>query len=265
MTPLSCEVLRVFVLIYARCIGALLVAPVFPREGMCLLKWVICFFLSLLVCPSIVSKVELPWLGSSFFDIPALIFLLVGIGVELFLGVVVGLCLKVLFQAVYVAGELISRVGGFSVVNSFDATIGGEASVLSSLLYWFALVVFIISGGMEIFFDGLLSLFSVNPPGQTLMCNDFLSHFLSILGNAFVFGFKLSFPVVLTAFVVYVGLGLNAKLFAQNNLAFLCFNLTSIFSLIVLFLLWDVMESAIHSYILDGLGNVFNWTPKSTS
>lgn len=262
MTPLSCEVIRVFVLIYARCIGALLVVPMLPREGMRLLKWVVSFFLSLLVCPSLVSKVELQWLDSPLCDIPALIFLLVGIGVEFFLGVIVGLCLKVLFQAVYVAGELISRVSGFSVVNSFDATLGSEASALSSLLYWFSLVIFILLGGMEIFFDGLLAFFSLNPPGQTVVSDDFLLHFLSILANSFLFGFKLSFPIVLTAFVVYVGLGLNAKLLAQNNLAFLCFNLTSIFSLIVLFLMWGTMESSIRSYMLDGLGNVFIGTSK---
>ena len=104
MTPLCCEVLRVFVLVYARCIGALLVVPILPRGGMRLLKWIICVFLSLLVCPSLVSKVEFPWLDSPLYDIPALIMLLVGICVELLLGVIVGLCLKVLFQAVYVAG-----------------------------------------------------------------------------------------------------------------------------------------------------------------
>ena len=97
-----------------------------------------------------------------------------------------------------------------------------------------------------------------NPPGQTLVSDDFLVNFLSILANSFVFGVKLSFPIVLTASVVYIGLGLNAKLFTQNNLAFLCFNLTSIFSLILLFLLLDVMESSVHSYILDGLGSIFN-------
>ena len=258
MTPLCCEVLRVFVLVYARCIGALLVVPILPRGGMRLLKWIICVFLSLLVCPSLVSKVEFPWLDSPLYDIPALIMLLVGICVELLLGVIVGLCLKVLFQAVYVAGELISRVSGFSVVNSFDATLGSEASALSSLLYWFSLVIFILLWGMESFFDGLLAFFSQNPPGQTLVSDDFLVNFLSILANSFVFGVKLSFPIVLTASVVYIGLGLNAKLFTQNNLAFLCFNLTSIFSLILLFLLLDVMESSVHSYILDGLGSIFN-------
>ena len=79
MTPLSCEVIRVFVLIYARCIGAFFVIPMLPREGMRLIKWVVSFFLALLVCPSILSKVELPWLDSPLCDIPALIFLLVGI------------------------------------------------------------------------------------------------------------------------------------------------------------------------------------------
>ncbi|MGN0930682.1 MAG: flagellar biosynthetic protein FliR [Thermoguttaceae bacterium] len=262
MTPLSCEVIRIFVLIYARCIGALLVVPMFPLEGMRLLKWVVCFFLSLLVCPSLVSKVDLPWLASPLCDIPALIFLLVGIGVELFLGVIVGLCLKVFFQAFYLAGELISRVSGFSVVNSFDATLGSEASALSSLFYWFSLVIFILLGGMESFFDGLLAFFSLNPPGQTLVSDDFLFYFLSILANSFVFGVKLSIPIVLTSFVVYVGLGLNAKLFSQNNLAFLCFNLTSFFSLIVLFLIWETMESSVRSYILDGLGSIFVGTSK---
>ena len=228
---------RLFFLLFARCSGVVWFAPLFSRgEISRFVKVILALLLAALVFPVISASFRVDAPLSTSFGGGTTIRFLVAIASEFFIGAAIGLSLKLFFQSVYWAGETIARVGGVSVAESFDPLFGGEASPLSSFLFWLALAVFTACGGLEAFVDGFLNYFVLAPPQGVFVPEDLMERLFFTLSGSFTLGLRLAAPTIMATAVVYLGVGLNGRLFSQLNLSFASFNINALLTLFLLFL-----------------------------
>ena len=228
---------RLFFLLFARCVGVVWFAPLVSRgEISRFVRVILAFLLATLVFPVVSANFRVDAAVSTIFSGGMTIRFLIAVACEFFIGATVGLCLKLFFQGVYLAGETIARVGGVSVAESFDPSLGGESSALSSFLFWLALAVFTACGGLEAFVDGFLNYLVLTPPRGVFAPDGLAERILATLSGSFALGLRLAAPTILATTVVYIGVGVSGRLFSQLNLSFVSFNINALLALVLLFL-----------------------------
>lgn len=249
---------RLFLFIFARCAGTVWFAPALGGADFSKLqKFAVSFLLAALVFPTVSACVDAETVGVPLWTAGAIVLDLCGVGCEVLLGAALGLLLKVFFQGLYLAGETIARLGGVSVSGSFDPTFGGETTAPSSFLFWLAMAVFIVCGGLEAFLDGFLAFFTSTPPGGIFDAALIVDVFTRTLISAFVLGLRLSAPVICTTAVVYLGVSFNGRFFSQLNLSLVSFNLNAILTLTLLLLCIGVTCQVFQSELENFLDALF--------
>ena len=173
------------------------------------------------------------------------------------IGVAIGMTLTIFFSGVYLAGEVIGKLGGVSVAGSFDQAFGGEISAVSRLLFWVAFAMFIVVGGMEFFIDGYLGTFSLIPLKEPFDPERIVELTASVLTASFGLAIKIVAPVVLSTATVYLAVGFLGRAFPQMNLMSIGFNANSILALTILGIGVGIVCQAFHSDLTTLLENIF--------
>ncbi len=232
---------RIILAIFFRCLGVMWFAPCFGNpEVSRFLRFALAIALSALVIPTIAdrcldSTVDFQGLNVSF-----AISFAVDLANEALLGALIGLTLKCYFSAFHVAGEIVSRLGGISVVGAFDSSLGEEASPLSRFYTLCALLLFAFCGGIEIFLDGFLRLCVETPPGSLIGADALALKFVATLSASFVLALKISVPVVLTTGLLYLSVGFANRVTPQINLSSASFSISSLLALTTLSLTFGI-------------------------
>lgn len=220
-------------LVFARSLGCSLFLPVlgggdFPK----IVRIVLAVVLTILVVPYLIqdSNVQTK-IGSGNVKFWESTFLLV---IEFILGSVLSLSLRIFFESVYIAGEVIGRIGGISVAGSFDISLGEETSVSSSFLLWSAYALFIVFGGLESFIDGYLNILSIAPLGEAFDPYKITEVLICVLSGSFALAFKIVCPVIIVNLSLYLVIGFIGRVFPQFNSMQVAFSCSSLLSLSIL-------------------------------
>lgn len=225
------EVIRhdflVFVLVLVR-IGALVaVAPAFRSSVVgWRLRGGLAVVLAVLVAPLEASKQTL---------LPdALPDYLVLAGGEALVGLVFGLAVAVLFSALQVAGQLISQTSGMQLAEVFDPGLGASTPVVSRLLFYLTLAVFLSIGGHRQVVGALLDSFTWLPPGGGHSASSATAAMTSVLAQSFALGIRAAAPAIVALLLATLVLGLAGRALPQMNLIVLGFGLNALVTFVVL-------------------------------
>lgn len=245
---------QIGVLVFARCLGAVLFSPVFGRQEVSrFTRFSFAFLITFLVLPTVLSNtVVKQTMEISFVKFVPLIL------IECFWGCAIGLTLKVLFEGVYLAGETIAKVGGISVSESFDPGSGIEISAVSRFLFWGALVVFLTMRGFELFLEGFLDSFCTVIPGGVYDVESMVRTTVDVLGCAIELAFKLSAPFCVSTLVVYLTIGFLGRIFPQLNLMSIGFSCNSLLTIVILFIGLGVFFQAFQNDLAELLERLFS-------
>jgi flagellar biosynthetic protein FliR len=134
---------------------------------------------------------------------------------ELGVGLVFGLSLMLLNEALLFAGTLLGMQFSFSLVNLMDPNSMIETPVLGQLLGWLGVLVLIGSGLDRTLLAALVRTFGVIPVGHAVMQAKSGAALASMAGGVFLAGLQLAAPVVAAALVVEVTIGLIARMSPQ--------------------------------------------------
>ena len=161
LAPLNVEKFLIFTLVLTRISGLLIASPIFgAMQAPPTVRAVVSLALAVLIMPSQWSA-TLPYPGS------LLVYAAV-IGGELLIGLVLGTGISIMLGGIQMAGELMGRVGGFTLSDVFDPTTSSNVPLLAQLLGLLSMALFLIIGGHRILLGGLLDTFRVIPPGGSL-------------------------------------------------------------------------------------------------
>ena len=249
---------RLFMLLFARCLGMTWFAPVLSGVDFSRIVRIIgAGLFALLVFPAVSANVGSDSVLPTFNNWGAATSLLWALVFEFFIGATVGFSLKLFFQGVFLAGEAIARVGGVSVAESFDPSLGGESSAPSSFLFWLAIAVFTACGGLEAFTDGFLSFLVSAPPSLVFDSREIVERLVTTLSGSFALGLRIAAPTILTTGAVYLGVGVNSRLFSQLNLSIISFNFNGLLTLVLIFLCIGVFCQVFQFEIVNLIEKLF--------
>jgi flagellar biosynthetic protein FliR len=237
--------LQMFFLVFLRT-GAFLMAlplvnspsvPVFFRIGLS-------FVASLLLFP-VLNPGPLPFLADAF-------SLAVAAAGEILLGVLAGMSIRLVFDGVQLAGQLMGYQMGISIAEVLDPATEDQVALLSQFISLMATLIFLIINGHHAFIRILVQSYELVPPLGFHMNGPVLESLVRLTAEMFIIGLRAGAPVVVALMLGTVAFGLVARAVPQMNIFVVSMPLNIAVGLIFLGLSLPHMGA----YIGDLLGGV---------
>lgn len=210
----------------ARVLGVLGTAPFFGEGNIpALVKVGLGVLVTLIIAPSLGP---LPQVAPMSWD--GLIIVLW----QVFIGLSIGLAMKVVFWAVQTAGEIIGLQMGLSFATFFDPGTGANTSVLSRLLNMVTLLMFIAMDGHLLLLAGLQHSFTILPISTVPLGQAGIGAFIAWAGQVMILGLVMALPLVTTLLTMNLSMGILNRTAPQLSVFAVGFPLSLLAGLVML-------------------------------
>lgn len=136
---------------------------------------------------------------------------------EICIGLLMGMMVRMVFFAVELAGFLISYEIGLMASNSVNPLLGSTDATLTSLLYYFSLLLFFVLGiHLEVIKAFVLS-FEILPIGNYFLKVNPTLQFVKEVGNVFVLGILMAAPFIALNFIINISFAVLGKAVPKMN------------------------------------------------
>lgn len=232
----------VFLLVFARMGGMLLTNPIFSRKNVPMrVKVGLVLALSLLLAPNLDGNAVAAFSGLQMVS---------SMLKEVVFGVSLGLVFYLFFYMLYVAGDVMDTVFGFSMSKIFDPSTGVQASLTGSLLTVMFTLYFFATGSHLIMIKLFSYSYEMIPVGVYTMDLSKMSHFfIGIFSSAFLLAIKLSLPFVAAEMIVEVAMGVLMKLVPQIHVFVINIQCKILVALLLMYLFAQPIGDFIDRYI----------------
>ncbi len=157
-----------------------------------------------------------------------------GILGELGVGLIFGLSLRVLNEALEFAGMLLGMQFSFSLVNLLDPNSMIETPVLGQMLGWLGLLVMIGAGLDRTLIAAMARSFCTVPVGTAVVHATTGAALAAMVGGVFLAGLQLASPVIAAALAVEITISLVSRLAPQLPAMVISIPLKTMVSYVVL-------------------------------
>jgi len=170
---------------------------------------------------------------------------------EVMIGVTLGLCIRMFFAAVQLAGQIIGFQMGYAMINVVDPQTGANVSIMDQFGYWVCIVVFLVLNGHHIIFLAAVDSFKIVPVGFFMMHGALPAKVIEIGAQLFLLSVKIGAPVIVALSFVSVGFGLVAKFSPQMNVMIVAFPLQIITGLSLFGLTLQIIVIVTRTYVSE--------------
>lgn len=200
----------IFLLVLARMAGMVLVNPVFGRKGLpMMVRMGLVLSLSLFVLPAAELQ-AVAVSGLTTFGMAEAIIK------EVMMGLVIGYVFQLFFSMLYVAGDVLDTLFGFSMGKVMDPISGIQSSVFAQFINVFFFLYFFATGSHLSMVKIFAYTYEVVPVGVTgFVSNALLSYLINLFGSVFGMVIRLTLPFAAAEFVLEVTMGVLMKLIPQ--------------------------------------------------
>jgi flagellar biosynthetic protein FliR len=199
------QYLTAALLVMIRLSGLMVFAPVFSSPAIApRIKAGFVFAMTVLLAPAVAAVPN----ARAELDMPAVLG-------ELGVGLVFGLSLMLLNEALLFAGTMLGMEFSFSLVNLMDPNSMIETPVLGQMLGWLGVLVVIGAGLDRTLLAAVMRSFLTAPVGHAVIGAKTGAALASMAGGIFFAGLQLAAPVIAAALVVEVTVALVARLSPQ--------------------------------------------------
>ncbi len=168
---------------------------------------------------------------------------------EALIGLTLGLCLRLFFASVQLAGQIIGFQMGFAMINVVDPQTGANVSIMDQLGYWVCVIVFLLLNGHYILFMAMIDSFKLVPIGFFMMQEVMLAKILELGSEFFLLAIKIGSPVIASLVFVSVGFGLISKFSPQMNVMIVAFPLKIVAGLLLFGLTLQIIVIVTQNYV----------------
>jgi flagellar biosynthetic protein FliR len=239
------DMLQAFLAISVRLSGLMLFAPflgsvvIAPR-----IKAVVVIALTVLLYPMIAkSMVPLPLV-----EWPLLVFR------EMILGVGFGIATSVVFEAVQMAGSVLSVQMGYSLVNILDPTTQVDSTVMAMFHQSIAMLIFLRLDVHLWLLRAIGNSFTYLPAGTAKLTLPYMTSLLGSGASILLIGVQIAAPVLCATLLTDIVLGLLGKSSPQLPLMMLGPPVKSLLGLGILFSSLKYWPEMFRTLFLDSMG-----------
>ncbi len=170
---------------------------------------------------------------------------------EAMIGLTLGLCLRMFFASVQLAGQIIGFQMGFAMINVVDPQTGANVSIMDQFGYWVCMVVFIVLNGHHIIFLAVIDSFRLVPMGFFTMHDALPVKMISLGAQMFLLAVKIGAPVIAALLFVNAAFGLVAKFSPQMNVMIVAFPLQIVTGLALFGLTLQIVGMVTRTYVSE--------------
>lgn len=190
-------------LVFARIAGLLLPLPLFgPGRAPRSVRFAAAVLLTLIALTTLGSPADVPSSAAALVGTMAL---------EFMIGWGAGTLIALLFAALAMLGDLVQRLGGFSVAAAFDPTFGESVPALTPFLTTLGVVVFLLAGGLDALAAGLLDSFVRLAPGTVPNVEHAVTLLTETLNTATALALRTATPCAVASLTVWLTAGLLGR------------------------------------------------------
>lgn len=136
---------------------------------------------------------------------------------EFIVGMALGLVSEMLFDALYVAGEIMDLELGFGMVNVFDPFTQAPRPLMGNFVFYLSLMVYLVVNGHHRLIEAVVTSYKFVPVNGMTVSGSMIKKLVEVFGEMFVLGIKISAPVLIAIFLTDVSLALLSRAVPQLN------------------------------------------------
>lgn len=153
---------------------------------------------------------------------------------QILIGAALGLSMRMALAVVQTAGEFIGLQMGLSFATFFDPGTNASTSVLSRLMYWVALLIFLALDGHLLLIAALVHTFEVLPIADARLGKDGFGALIDWSGQVLTLGLILSLPLVTALLTMNLAMGILNRTAPQLSVFAVGFPLSLLAGLVML-------------------------------
>ena len=166
---------------------------------------------------------------------------------EVCIGLLLAMTVRMIFFAVELAGYLISYEIGLMASNSVNPLLGSSDATITTLLYYFSLLVFFVTGIHYDVLKAFIMSFEILPIGNFFLSTNPMREFVREVSRVFVIGTLMAAPFIALNFLVNVSFAVLGKAVPKMNVFMTSFSVRILGGLVLLVSSLLLLTS----YILD--------------
>ena len=201
-------------LVFTRVGAAMMVMPTVGETAVPS-RWRLIFAgaLTILVMPALNG--QLPGLPDSPFG------LLIVLGIEIVIGLFMGGIGRILLGALYTAGTIISYQASLSNAFVMDTTALQQGTLPGLFLGTLGVLLLMLTDLHHMMIRAIFDSYGLFPPGRLPPIEDMTEVVTRLVAQSFLLGVQLSAPLIAIGLVMYLGVGLLARLMPQMQVFFI--------------------------------------------
>lgn len=231
-----------FVLVFARVGTLVMLMPgigerfIFSRARLSL-----AFFIALVILPMARPSLQIPD------TLPALCTLLIG---ELLIGLIIGVCARLVMAALQTAGTIVAQSMGLGFAMTVDPTAGNQNPSIGNFLTMLGITLVLASDLHHIAIAAIHESYRLLPPGGAPDLTDVMTLAIRSTAQGFALAVQISAPFIVFGLLFNLGLGVLARMMPQLQVFFLAVPASIFGGMLVLLVVIGVMMSV----FMNGLG-----------
>lgn len=140
--------------------------------------------------------------------------------VEILIGILIGMSVKIYFIALEIVGSIIAMQSGLSAATFFDPNHNHQVSITSSFLLLLAAAAIFASDTHYIFIQGVIDSYNIFQVGTLPDLADLSKFIAHTVNQSFIIAFKISAPFIAVSFGFLISNGVLSRLMPNLQVFF---------------------------------------------
>jgi flagellar biosynthetic protein FliR len=236
-----------FLLVLFRCLGFMLITPVFGRREIPAQAKI--------GLSALLSIVVYPFVHDIYFDNNLWIIATIALK-EFMTGITMGYAAFLLFSSLYLAGEIIDMEMGFGIVNVLDVQSNTQVPLMGNYFYIVTILLFLTVNGHHVLISAIMKSYDLLPLGGVVLQEGLIKEIVISFKDMFLLGVRIALPVVSVIFFTDLALGIIARTVPQMNVFMVGLPLkitVGLISMIMVFPMFFVIIDAFYNGSYEGI------------
>ncbi len=168
---------------------------------------------------------------------PSTILLFSLLGAEFIVGIFIGMIARILLAALDTAGMVISLMSGLANAQVFNPGFSSQGSLPGALLTMTGVMIVFATNMHHFLIWGVIGSYDVFPVGEVPDTGGMAQIMTQMVVSSFLIGVQIAAPFFVISLLVYIAMGVMARLMPQVQVFLLALPLQIVLSLVCLFMI----------------------------
>lgn len=147
--------------------------------------------------------------------IPSSILLFLLIGIEFVTGMFIGTVARIMMAALDIAGMVISMMLGLGNAQLFNPLMQSQGSLVGAFLSIAGVALLFVTNLHHLLLLGLFESYQAFPVGELLQSQSMAEMISKVVASTFRIGIQMSLPLIIIGTIMYIGMGVLARIMPQ--------------------------------------------------